>query len=75
MATYELVDSIEKATSAFSVLRRCTELNVDCEGVQLGRTGELCLLQVATPTNLDTFDVYSLRNKVIGKKIAGCRLL
>jgi len=30
---------------------------VDCEGVQLGRTGRLCLVQVATPTKPYLFDI------------------
>jgi len=33
---------------------------IDCEGVLLGRNGKLCLLQIATETNVFLFDVQTL---------------
>ena len=62
--SYVLVDSEETATAAIRVLRGCHELSVDCEGVQLGRFGELCLVQVSTSTTAYLFDILMLRERV-----------
>jgi len=42
---------------------------VDCEGVCLGRNGKICLLQIATETNVFLFDVQTL-----GSSLFSCGL-
>ena len=38
-------------------------LSVDCEGVDLGKYGELCLLQIATNGKVYLFDIVELEGK------------
>jgi len=60
----ELVDKEHQLPDVIQVLKKETELSVGCEGVELGRFGELCLVQVATRQKVYLFDV-----EVLGRKI------
>ncbi|KAF6040432.1 EXD1 [Bugula neritina] len=60
----ELVDQEHQLPDVIQLLRKETQLSVDCEGVDLGRFGELCLVQVATTQKVYLFDV-----EVLGRKI------
>ena len=61
--TTVLVDSVEKVQSAVEDLRKFEMLSVDCEGVDLGKDGELCLLQIATKEKVYLFDIVALEGK------------
>ena len=67
---YTLVDTVDKAEEAIKDLNKLTQLSVDCEGVNLGRDGELCLIQIATSSKVHLFDIVELKEKVfdLGKK-------
>lgn len=58
-----LVDSEEKVQIAVDDLRKFEMLSVDCEGVNLGKDGELCLLQIATKDKVYLFDIVELKGK------------
>ncbi|KAF6033660.1 hypothetical protein EB796_008034 [Bugula neritina] len=60
----ELVDQEHQLPDVIQLLRRETQLSVDCEGVDLGRFGELCLVQVATTQKVYLFDVVVLGRKI-----------
>ncbi|KAK9806929.1 hypothetical protein WJX72_007854 [[Myrmecia] bisecta] len=55
-----LVDSFEKVKEAILLIKDSALLAVDCEGVNLGRHGKLCLVQVATRDQVWLFDVSTL---------------
>jgi len=46
--------------SALLDIIQCPIIAVDCEGVELGRDGILCLIQIATDSHVYIFDVLSL---------------
>jgi len=46
--------------SALQDIIQCPIIAVDCEGVELGRDGILCLIQIATDSHVYIFDVLSL---------------
>eukprot|EP00727_Mastigamoeba_balamuthi_P012986 m51a1_g831 hypothetical protein (325) ;mRNA; r:734769-736134 len=46
---YALVETAGQAANAMADIKRHSFVVVDCEGVNLGRNGSLCLVQVATP--------------------------
>ena len=58
-----VVDSEEKVRNAVDDLRKFEMLSVDCEGVDLGKDGELCLLQIATKDKVYLFDIVELKGK------------
>ncbi|XP_067947533.1 uncharacterized protein [Watersipora subatra] len=58
-----LVETVGKVETAIKDLREHSLLSVDCEGVRLGREGELCLLQVATSSKIYLFDIVALKEK------------
>jgi len=60
----ELIDQEHQLPDVIQLLRKETQLSVDCEGVELGKTGELCLVQIATSQKVYLFDV-----EVLGRKI------
>jgi exonuclease 3'-5' domain-containing protein 1 len=60
--TILLVDSISTCRHAVSVISNYSLVSVDLEGVQLCRSGEICILQVAVPNNrVYLFDICALR--------------
>ena len=59
----ELVDSVEKVQAAVENLKSYEMLSVDCEGVDLGKDGALCLLQIATKEKVYLFDIVELEGK------------
>lgn len=65
--TTVLVDEVEKIQKAVEDLKKYKTLGVDCEGVDLGKDGELCLLQVATPEKVYLFDIEILKEEVFTK--------
>lgn len=46
---YSVVDRLDACTEALRYINAYKELAVDCEGYNLGRSGTLTLLQIATP--------------------------
>jgi len=60
----ELIDQEDQLPDVIQLLRKETQLSVDCEGVDLGRFGELCLVQVATTQKVYLFDVVVLGRKI-----------
>ena len=58
-----LVDSVEKVQAAVENLKSYEMLSVDCEGVDLGKEGELCLLQIATKEKVYLVDIVELEGK------------
>ncbi|XP_067947534.1 piRNA biogenesis protein EXD1-like [Watersipora subatra] len=58
-----LVETVEEVETAIKDLGKHILLSVDCEGVKLGRDGELCLLQVATSSKIYLFDIVVLKEK------------
>ncbi|XP_067947535.1 uncharacterized protein [Watersipora subatra] len=56
-----LVETMEEVEKAIKDLKEHSLLSVDCEGVNLGRDGELCLLQVATSSKIYLFDIVALK--------------
>ena len=61
--TAVLVDSVEKVQTAVEDLKSYEMLSVDCEGVDQGKDGELCLLQIATKEKVYLFDIVELEGK------------
>lgn len=60
-----LVDKDDELLSvAMHDLRAQKIIGVDCEGVNLDRTGELCVIQVSTPDFVYVFDVCALRKRL-----------
>lgn len=51
------MDTLEGAVKAVATLSKFQRVAVDCEGVQLSRTGRLCLVQIAGPDVVYFFDV------------------
>jgi len=61
------VTTRKQVRTALAVIAREATISVDCEGVALGRTGPVCLVQVSTPVDAETnvfhvflFDVVAL---------------
>lgn len=46
-ASYELIDAASRCSAAVFELLQCPAVAVDLEGVELCRTGKICLLQIA----------------------------
>lgn len=62
LPTILLVDSISTCRHAVSEISKCSLVSVDLEGVQLCRSGEICILQVAVPNNrVFLFDICAMR--------------
>ena len=55
-----VVDNEETLGQAIDYLGQFSVLSLDCEGVDLGRDGELCLIQIATQERCFLFDVYEM---------------
>jgi len=60
----ELINQEHQLPDVIQLLRKETQLSVDCEGVELGRFGELCLVQVATTQKVYLFDVVVLGREI-----------
>ena len=62
LPTVLLVDTISTCRQAVAEISQHRLVSVDLEGVQLCRSGEICILQVALPNNrVFLFDICSLR--------------
>ena len=61
---FQHVDDLNTLRSAISELKGIMELAVDCEGVDLSKTGKLCLIQVGTKETVFCFDVIALGRRV-----------
>lgn len=61
---YEYIDTEEAVIRLVTLLKGCSKFAVDCEGVLLGRDGELCLMQIATPRLVFVLDVVVLGSRV-----------
>jgi len=57
----------EALGSALSYIARSLLISVDCEGVALGRKGQLCMVQIATAYHVFIFDVLSLGESLFKK--------
>jgi len=63
----ELIDQGHQLPDVIQLLREETQLSVDYDGVDLGRFGELCLVQVATTQKVYLFDVVVLGRKIFNQ--------
>lgn len=61
---YKLIDDSADVAEALAEIRSNDLLALDCEGVNLGRTGALTLLTIASPTKVYLFDVKQLGKAV-----------
>ncbi len=62
LPTVLLVDSISTCRHAVSEIHKHSLISVDLEGVELCRSGEICILQVALPNHrVFLFDICALR--------------
>jgi len=58
---YVYIDKIDETLhNAILEIGSNSVIAIDCEGVALGRKGKICLLQIATETNVFLFDVQTL---------------
>jgi len=57
----------EALTSALNYIAKSELISVDCEGVALGRKGQLCMVQIATAYKVFLFDVLSLGKMLFTK--------
>lgn len=55
------LSSEEQLDSMEAIIKPCKLLSVDCEGVDLGRGGTLCLVQMSTPARCFLFDVLNCK--------------
>lgn len=71
-----MVTTPSEAAAAMRRLSRECVVGVDCEGVSLSRTGQLCLVQVSTEMEKDTglFHVYLFDVVALGEKAFSCGL-
>ena len=70
MSLVSLVDTVEKEDTAIATILECVPngpLAVDCEGIDLGRRGELCILQVACITKTSAVVVVLFDVCVLGR--------
>lgn len=67
-----LVDTEDKVKNAVNEIREFETLSVDCEGVNLGRDGELCLVQIATTDRVYLLDICRLQSKAFETGKARC---
>ena len=65
-----------EASKAVNILQKESIISVDCEGVALSRTGQLCLIQVSTALNPVTqlFHVFLFDVVALGKVTFSCGL-
>lgn len=61
---YDFIDNLEQAKLKIGEFEGEKELSLDCEGMALSRTGQLCILQIATGARVYVFDVH-----VLGKEL------
>eukprot|EP00930_Biecheleria_cincta_P030460 TRINITY_DN21102_c0_g2_i2.p1 TRINITY_DN21102_c0_g2~~TRINITY_DN21102_c0_g2_i2.p1 ORF type:complete len:332 (-),score=69.35 TRINITY_DN21102_c0_g2_i2:115-1110(-) len=68
-ATAHVVDTVQLCQAAVAELFREKEVAVDIEGVELGRRGEICLIQItgASSDIVYLFDIFVLRDKTFGE--------
>lgn len=55
------INSVSASQDACRNLGACHMLAVDIEGVDLSRTGEICIITIASPSTVYLFDIVSLR--------------
>lgn len=61
---YQLIDKVSVCAEVVSRLLRETEIAVDIEGVDLCRTGQVCLIQIASPARkVFLFDITTMGAK------------
>jgi len=57
----------ESLETALNCIQRSSLISVDCEGVALGKKGQLCMIQIATAYNVFLFDVLTLGQTLFTK--------
>ena len=65
-----LVDTVEAEDMAIATILECIHngpLAVDCEGIDLGRRGELCILQIACVSESSAVVVFLFDVCVLGR--------
>lgn len=67
---FELVDTTVRCTAVVSELLQCRAVAVDLEGVDLCRTGKICLLQIACDHSRDGPQTYLFDVQTIGTQRA-----
>jgi exonuclease 3'-5' domain-containing protein 1 len=55
-----VTNSSDDICEAIACLSEATVLALDCEGVDLGRSGEVCIIQLSTENLCFIFDVHEL---------------
>lgn len=58
------VTTVKACRDAVDALLQCSRIAVDCEGVALSRTGRLCLLQLASPTDVFLVDLVNVNDPI-----------
>lgn len=58
---YSWIDTTQGAQDACAILQVCSRIAVDIEGINLGRDGKICIIQIATDLNeIFLFDIVTL---------------
>jgi len=65
--TFKFIDREEDLAEAFADIGNQSAIALDCEGVELGRKGVLCLLQIATADQVYLFDVLALKSSLFSQ--------
>jgi len=61
---YTLIDDKKGVASALTEIKSKNRLALDCEGVNLGRSGTLTVLILATTSKVFIFDILKLEKEV-----------
>ncbi len=60
---YLLIDTVEQCRTIVEKLLPYSKLAIDIEGISLSRTGRICIIQIATTTDVYLFDIEILKEK------------
>eukprot|EP00029_Vermamoeba_vermiformis_P006680 TRINITY_DN2698_c0_g1_i1.p1 TRINITY_DN2698_c0_g1~~TRINITY_DN2698_c0_g1_i1.p1 ORF type:complete len:457 (-),score=86.75 TRINITY_DN2698_c0_g1_i1:57-1427(-) len=61
---YHYITKIEDVSASLEEIRKHSIISVDLEGINLGRKGQITLLQIGVKNNIYLFDVLELREKL-----------
>ncbi|XP_060083371.1 uncharacterized protein LOC132562635 [Ylistrum balloti] len=62
--SYKIVEEMADVANVFAEIKKHNLLAVDCEGIDLGRAGELKVFTISTPVNTFIFDILKLGKQV-----------
>jgi len=74
MSHTHVVTSVRACLKAMQEIMQYTVVAVDCEGVNLSKSGKLCLIQVATPKKVYLFDILKGGEKMFAGRGLCCLL-